>query len=350
MNRLLFFVLLIFLTASCKSKIEPSVSVLYEGQQIDFSQTLNIISLGSCNRENLPQDMWPAIASHDPQLWMWLGDNIYGDSEDMQVMLEKYKRQKNGEAYSAFRQNTAVLGIWDDHDYGVNDGDKNFAKKDESKSLMLDFLDVPVDASVRERPGAYQSYTFGPEGKRIKILLLDGRYFRDELQEDTTGTARYFPNELGDVLGEAQWKWLEEELTNSDAELHLIACGIQFIPEEQIYEKWANFPAARQRFFALMEKTKPAHAVLLSGDRHIAELSKITLDSLDYPLYELTSSGMTHTWSLGDTEPNKYRVGDLIVALNFALLHIDWSGEKPAMTVEVRGKENDVLLKEVLAW
>lgn len=351
MDKYLFFAFLILLTISCRTKEQQlSVTNLYEGQQIDFSQPMTSIALGSCNRENLPQDMWPVIASHDPQLWIWLGDNIYGDSEDMQVLLEKYKIQKNGEEYAAFREDIPIIGIWDDHDYGVNDGDKNFAPKDESKALMMDFLDVPPNAEVRKRPGAYQSYTFGPQGKRVKILLLDGRYFRDELKADTSGLARYLPNEKGDVLGEAQWAWLEKELSDSDAQIHLIACGIQFIPEEQIYEKWANFPAARQRFFALLEKTQPAHAVLLSGDRHIAELSKISLDRLDYPLYELTASGMTHTWSEIGEEPNQYRVGELIAALNFGLLYIDWSGAEPLMTVEIRGKEDQVLLKEELIW
>lgn len=350
MGKFCWLVLLVILGVSCKSKVQVPVSPLFEGQKIDFDQSLTTIALGSCNRQNLPQDMWPAIASHDPQLWMWLGDNIYGDSEDMTVLLEKYQQQKSGEAYSSFRNGRAIIGIWDDHDYGVNDGDKNYPKKDASKALMLDFLDVPANAKVRKRPGAYQSYTFGEPGKRIKILLLDGRYFRDELTSNPSGDPRYFPNETGDILGESQWEWLEKELTNSEAQIHLIACGIQFIPEEQIYEKWANFPAARQRFFDLLEKTAPAHTVLISGDRHISELSKMDLEGLDYPLYELTASGMTHTWSLGDSEPNKYRVGELIVALNFGLLYIDWSSPRPKLTVEVRGNDDRLLLREELKW
>ena len=350
MKKYHWFFLLLLVVAACRSKVQLPVSSLYQGQEINFDQTLTTIALGSCNRESSPQDMWPAIGSHNPQLWMWLGDNIYGDSEDMNVLLEKYELQKNGEAYTSFRKGRPVIGIWDDHDYGVNDGDKNYPKKDEAKALMMDFLDVPRNAEVRKRPGAYQSYTFGPKGEKVKILLLDGRYFRDELQADSSEKSRYLPNEKGDILGKAQWAWLEEELSNSDAQVHLIASGIQFIPTEQIYEKWHNFPTARQRFFDLIEKTKPAHTLLLSGDRHIAELSKIDLEGLGYPLYELTSSGMTHTWSLGGTEPNQYRVGELIVALNFGLLQLDWSGEQPKLSVEIRGNDDKLLLQEEIKW
>lgn len=346
-----YFVISLLLTFSilaCQRKNSSNTSELFEGQKIDFNNTLTTIAVGSCNRQNKPQEMWPFIQQQNPDLWVWLGDNIYGDSEDMSVMLEKYQLQKSGTAYTSFRKNIPVIGIWDDHDYGTNDGDKTYPKKKETQQLMLDFLDVPKNAAVRKREGAYQSYTFGEKDKKVKIILLDGRYFRDELAPDRSKKSRYLPNVEGDLLGEAQWKWLESELKNSEAQIHLIACGIQFIPEEQIYEKWANFPTARKRFFDLLDEIQPANPILLSGDRHISEVSQINLQNL--PVYELTASGMTHTWSsgLGSYEPNKYRKGDLVVALNYALLEIDWSGTQPKVVGKVFGLENKLLLEQPL--
>ena len=150
------------------------------------------------------------------------------------------------------------------------------------------------------------------------------------------------------MLGETQWQWLEKELTNSDAQVHIIGCGIQILAEEQKYEKWANFPAARTRLLHLLDQTRPAGAFLISGDRHIAELCHYTLPESGQALYELTSSGLTHTWSFGSgaDEPNTYRVGDLIIARNFGLLYIDWSGSKPTLRVEVRGLENKRFLNQ----
>lgn len=313
---------------------------------LDSYQLLETIAFGSCNRQDQSQEMWPFIVRHKPQLWMWLGDNVYGDTEDMQVLADKYALQNSHPEYGQLLAQCPIIGIWDDHDYGVNDGDKTYPKKQESKKLMLDFLGVPANAPVRAREGAYQSFTIGPKGKKVKIILLDGRYFRDELKSNPTRNPRYFDNPEGDVLGEAQWHWLESELTDSDAQLHLIACGIQFIPEEQIFEKWANFPEARKRFFNLLKKTKPAGALLLSGDRHIAELSRMEMYGLPQPLYELTSSGLTHTWSDGAGEPNRFREGNLIVKKNFGVMRIDWKGSKPAVTLEVRGLGDEEFLEK----
>ncbi len=317
---------------------------------LDSSKLLKTIAFGSCNRQDESQEMWQYVLRHQPQLWMWLGDNIYGDSEDMNVLAEKYALQNSHPEYRRLLAQCPIIGIWDDHDYGKNDGDKTYSKKAESKALMLDFLGVPTDAPVRSREGAYQSFTIGPKGKRIKIILLDGRYFRDELKANLLGNPRYYENPDGDILGEAQWRWLESELSDSKAQLHVIASGIQIIPEEQPYEKWANFPAARKRFLNLLAKTKPANTLLLSGDRHIAELCRLEMYGLDQPLYELTSSGLTHTWSSPGEEPNRFREGELVIKKNFAIMQIDWNTPKPTVTLEVRGLMDELYLKKVIAF
>ncbi len=345
MQKFLTF-LLLFIILGCTPK---STDLLYAPQSLPTRTELQTIAFGSCARQDLPQDIWRDVLANEPDLWIWLGDNIYGDTEDMTVMAAKYQMQKSGELYQQLRSSTSIIGIWDDHDYGVNDGDKNYVLKDESKALMLDFLDVPKNADVRKRPGAYQSYTFGPAGKKVKVILLDGRYFRDELEKgEGDQSRRYLPNPTGDMLGEAQWTWLERELTNSDAQIHFIGCGIQFIPEEHPFEKWANFPQARQRLFDLLTKTKPAQAILLSGDRHIAEISKFNLSELDYPLYDVTASGLTHAYTGAGEEPNRHRVGKLIKQLNFGVLRIDWSGEAPTVTAEIRSLGDEVLEQQVL--
>lgn len=326
------------------------VQSLYVGQDLPLDSTLTTIAIGSCNRQDLPQEMWPFILKKEPQLWIWLGDNIYGDSEDMQVMIDKYQKQKFSNAYRSFREQVPVLGIWDDHDYGVNDGGKEYPKRDTSASLMMDFLDVDKDAEVRQRPGVYQSYTFGREGQKVKILLLDTRYFRDSLERTTGPNRRYLPNETGTILGEDQWFWLERELRNSDAQVHIIASSIQVISAEHRFEKWANFPQERQRLFDLIADTKPARPLLLSGDRHISELSMIRIDGWEKPVYDLTSSGMTHTWSLGGTEANAFRQSDLIAKLSYGLIRINWKGDEPLIRVEANGLQGENYMDIALSY
>jgi alkaline phosphatase D len=307
-----------------------------------MQKKVSTIAFGSCNREDLPQDIWNQIALNNPDLWIWTGDNIYGDSEDMNVLKEKYLKQKNGTAYRKFRENTLITGIWDDHDFGVNDGGKEYPYKKESKALMLDFLDVPRNEAVWNREGAYQSYTFGPPGKKIKLILLDSRYFRDPLQPAKKTGVRYEINEEGDILGEPQWAWLKNELSRNEADFHLLANGIQIIPEEQGFEKWANFPKARTRLLNLLEETKPKNPLLISGDRHIAEYSRLKTNTLDIP--EITSSGLTHTWETVKEELNKYRLGKMVVSLNFGLLHIDWNTS--SINFEIRDQNNQIRLSD----
>ena len=352
MKRAIVYYLVVSGLAGCQSH-QPGVRQevpLRQEKKLDTAMLLTTIAVGSCNRQDLPQDYWDSISVQDPDLWIWLGDNIYGDTEDRSVLEAKYRQQKFNEYYSAFAAATPVIGIWDDHDYGVNDGDKHYPLKEASKELMLDFLDVSHDAAVRAREGAYQSFSFGPSGKKVKIILLDARYFRDTLQgTGMRSGSRYFPNETGDILGEEQWKWLEEELRQSDAQIHLIGCGIQMIPEEQGFEKWANFPQARKRLLELIAEIDPQGLLLMSGDRHIAELSKWPFAEGAKDIYELTASGLTHTWSgLLVEEPNRYRVGELLVSKNYGVIRIDWESAPPRLSVAVMSTDNEVLLQEDL--
>ena len=302
---------------------------------------ITTIAFGSCSRQSSPQEMWPFVLNQQPDLWIWLGDNIYGDSEDMTVLKAKYDQQKSEPNYQKLRNSTEIIGIWDDHDYGVNDGGKEFPKKAESRDLMFEFLDVPANSPARQREGGYQSYTYGTRDKKVKVLLLDARYFRDSIARVDR---EYIPNATGDVLGEAQWAWLEKELTDSDAAIHILAGGIQLIPEEHPYEKWANLPTARQRLLDLISKTQPSRTFYISGDRHIAEISKMELPGYGN-FYDFTSSGLTHTWRNPGEEPNRYRVGDLIIEKNFGLIQLDWSGKEVIVTFQVRGLNDQVFLE-----
>ncbi|MBO0934488.1 alkaline phosphatase D family protein [Fibrella aquatilis] len=294
---------------------------------------INTIAFGSCSDQKRDQPLWDDILAQNPQVWIWLGDNVYGDSEDMGVLKAKYDLQKSNPVYQQLRQSAAIIGVWDDHDYGVNDGGKEYPRRQESQQLMLDFLDVPTTSPLRTQAGGYSAHVYGPKGQQVKVILLDGRYFRDPLMKNGKDNV---PNPTGDIMGETQWQWLEAQLTNSDADIHLIGSGIQVLPEEHPYEKWANFPVARQRLLDLLAKTKPRGAILLSGDRHMAEVSKVVVPGLGYDLYDITSSGLTH-YSKPHEEPNKHRVGAMVANLNYGLITINWAKKPHRATVQIKG-------------
>jgi alkaline phosphatase D len=306
---------------------------------------LDRMAFGSCNRQDAPQPLWKPILADHPDLWVWMGDNIYGDSPVMDTLRAKYARQNANVDYQLLKASTPLIGIWDDHDYGINDGGKHFAQKKASRDVMFDFLEVPYDAPERKREGAYASHTYGEGEQQVKVILLDGRYFRDTLSRVNRV---YQINPSGQILGDAQWKWLENELKTSTARVNFIVSGIQFLPTEHAYEKWANFPQEREKLLNLIANSGVQNPILLSGDRHIAEIMKLVDARFPKGLFEVTASGLTHTWSGMAEEKNSFRVSELVAKLNYGLASFDWA--KDEVLIEIKGENGHIHAQQIISF
>jgi len=315
--------------------------------QVTISQAqnekLDRMAFGSCNRQDAPQPLWKPILADSPDLWIWMGDNIYGDSPVMDTLRAKYARQNANPDYQRLKASTPIIGVWDDHDYGINDGDKRFAQKKESRDLMFDFLGMPADSQERNREGGYAAHTYGTGDEQVKVILLDGRYFRDTLSRVDR---QYQVNLTGQMLGDAQWKWLEEELNSSTARVNFIVSGVQFLPTEHVYEKWANFPKEREKLLDLIAKSGVQNPILMSGDRHISEIMKLVDTRFPMGLYEVTASGLTHTWSGIAEEKNSFRVSELVAKLNYGLASFDWA--KNELLLEIKGEDGSIYAKQMI--
>ncbi len=308
------------------------------------------IAFGSCNKEDKPQDMWTSIVQNNPDLWIWLGDIVYADTEDPTFLANKFNKLKTNELYKNLLKKTRVIGVYDDHDFGVNNGGKEYKMKKQSRDILFNFLEIPKDSPFRKREGAYQSCTFkSTNNNKIKVILLDTRYFRDELEETNSSKFRFYINKNGDILGKEQWTWLENELKTSDANLNIICTSFQLIPDDHPFEKWSNFPEARKHFFEVLYKIKPKNVLLLSGDRHFAEFSCMDLKWLPYTLVEVTSSGMTHVREQKENTESHYRCGEFADKMNFGLLKVDWDEDNiPTVTVQIRGHKNALLIEKII--
>ncbi|NNE25290.1 MAG: alkaline phosphatase family protein [Saprospiraceae bacterium] len=338
MRHICLFVFLL-INLACSHKKDQTKEYPIQNLETRYSDSIfNVIAFGSCNHEDDDQSYWNVINSFSPDIWIWMGDNIYGDTEDMSVMAAKYGMQKENEHYASFADSIKIYGTWDDHDYGVNDGNRTYPKKEESKKLLLEFLDVPIASKVYNRPGVFQSYVLGDEGRKVKLILLDTRTFQDPLRKNITGNPRYHKSE-GDLLGEAQWQWLENALLDTTA-LTLIVSSIQFLPENQIYEKWANFPNSKRRMLVLTERFSHNNLIFLSGDRHISEISYLPQEIND--LTEITSSGLTHSWEDCDEE-NNLRVSPLITQTSFGLLKMDWGQDSFRLKAQLISTTGEIL-------
>ncbi|KAG8466282.1 hypothetical protein KFE25_002038 [Diacronema lutheri] len=284
----------------------------------DAGATTRVL-FGSCNRATLPQPLWEHVLAREPDAWVWAGDNVYGDEiragrrvpATPARLRELYARQRAQPGYAQLlRSNATVVGTWDDHDFGVNDGDRTYAHREASQALFLDFIREPRFSARRRRRGVYgATHLRAPrppaeapasaEGARgrsgVLLIMLDVRYHKQP----------YTPDGTGDFLGEEQWAWLERTLRSSRARAHVLVSGVQVLSAKGIGEGWSRFPAARRRLLALLHALRTAAPLLVSGDIHMAELNLAACAQgagagatpVGTRLVELTSSGMTHSWS-----------------------------------------------------
>lgn len=302
------------------------------------------IAFGSCAHQDQDQPILREVVAAGPEIFVYLGDNIYGDTPDMAVLQAKYDKLAAKEEFRELRSKVAVTAIWDDHDYGANDAGKEYPKKEESRRIFLDFWKVPTDSPRRERPGIYGSHIFREDDRALQLILLDTRFFRDPLKRKTgppwKNDYEPDPDPGKSFLGADQWKWLEEEL-RKPADLRIIATSIQFSHEYNGWESWTNLPAQRQMMVDVIRKTGANGVLFISGDVHWGEISRLPVAN-GYPFYDVTSSGLTEDWET--VEPNANRLGSVIRANNFGLIEVDWSKADPEIKLGVHalgGKEKN---------
>lgn len=306
------------------------------------SSAVTTIAFGSCANQDLPQPVLAIAAAYHPDLFIFLGDNIYGDTDNMDTLQAKYNRWAAQPAFQQLKTTTRFLATWDDHDFGQNDIGRHYAHKEESKKIFLDFFNEPMSSERRKHEGIYHDEYLNVNGRIVQIILLDNRTFRDNVRpyDSTAATPRkkyfytldYSPYENADstMLGKQQWAWLETVL-RKPADIRLICSGSQFGIEYNGYEAWANFPHEQQKMIALIQQTKANGVIFLTGDVHYGELSKLQTSNC-YPIYDFTSSGITSTWSFAT--PNANRIEGPVMDNNFGLLSIFWEKD-PRINMEL---------------
>ncbi len=329
---------------------------------LDETATLTRIVFASCAQQNEDQSIWDVIAAENPDLTLFIGDNVYGDVYSRDAALPElkaaYMRLAQSEPFSRARAAAPMLTMWDDHDYGLNDAGGEYQYKDDSQALFNYVWAVPEGDPRRTRPGVYNSWMLGAEeGRRVQLIMLDTRYFRSELkatdERGARGKERYLPDPdpSKTMLGEAQWSWLAAEL-KKPADLRLLVSSVQVIADGHGWEAWKMLPAERDRLYALIDETDANGVVILTGDRHAAALYR--KDGVnDYPLFEATSSSLNlpgARWRAesGETyiEPGPNRISDMIYDANYGLLEIDW--EAGVVDVSIRGDDGAEIASEVV--
>lgn len=322
-------------TIKNKIDIEPSKLTLFdEGQyfskikSVSSGLTFNLIekynlfnkniqyriAFGSCNYQHNDQGFWEKISHFNPNLWIFLGDNVYADKTNIwENLLEKPSIDNMIEQYEIFvstipfrkfmlNPNIKKIGIWDDHDYLINNSNilENDNYKIVSKKLFTMFLDINEKHNMMQRDGIYTYYDLVIGNKHLaRFFMLDVRTFRTDV----------------DMLGTKQWEWLEENLSKSSAYINILCSGSVVLSKINNYDSWFKNGWAYTRLINLLENLKINNIIILSGDIHQGRL--ISKNNI----IEIVSSPLSSpiTKYTGDTE---YNIGNVVQVHNFGFIDI----------------------------
>lgn len=313
------------------SETEPSA---FADSPLITNNPVTLFTFGSCNKESLPQPLWPAIQALQPQFFMWLGDAIYGDTRDPKVLQEKYQIQLNQPDYRELLQTTPIIGTWDDHDYGSNNQGRTWKLKVIAQKYFLNFLGEPLNSPRRQQKGVYTSYLIGPPGQQVKIILLDTRYHKSDVRD-----------EPADILGEQQWEWLTQELRSSPAQAHFVISSFSLLsPSLAGGEQWIDYSDSWRRWNDLLQSIQPKGLVILTGDRHFGGMLKRKMAD-GHTYFELMSSGLTHIAKplVRAVLQQVYGRDNVLFARNFGAIHLQWgknSDEPLQMTFSLHSDQS----------
>lgn len=310
---------------------------------INSCQTLNVssqtntlqLAFGSCSNQERDFDLFAEVLAAQPDYFIWLGDMVYPKQYNIESLTEAYEKQYHLPNYKQLRQSSVpILGIYDDHDYGENDGGKNNPIKHEARDLMLNFLDIKPDSytynKIKSQEGAYQSYFL--KDWSLGLYILDTRWSRSDLLLSSIEGQRYQKSMSGQVLSDEQWRDFENFVESYPVKTLVVISSIQLLNDSHHFEKWGNFPSERDRMISLLENFAQdgKKVIVLSGDRHFSEISE------KGNITEITSSGMTEVYTLAN-EPNPLRISPMIKEPNFSVLRISKGKRASKMSVEYIG-------------
>ncbi len=296
--------------------------------------------LGSCNllMTDVTRGLFPGgsnwifyrMRKKKGDFMLWLGDNVYylwkrqySSYENMfnrQLKIRKVYNRK----YRDFLAAQPNYAIWDDHDFGPNDSDKNWPLKDSALAVFKGFW----PNTYPEHP-AFNGNYFNFRWSDAEFFMLDDRYYRDP-EGDSTGA----------FLGEKQMIWLKNRLQLSDATFKFICIGSQVLNDNHFGESYASYPVERNELLDFIATNNIKGVVFLTGDKHYSEICR--RDWKGYPMYDFTASPLTAPplpRLIFGAYHNTYRIkGTDYGRKNFGKIWISGAEGKRELKLEIYGR------------
>ena len=349
---LIYFLIAVFFGCNKVEKMDNESFVFKDRNYDHLIDRNNMrIAFGSCFDQSKSFSIFDAIKNTEPDMLIMLGDNVYGDDDTGELKKLKLAYEKQKSNFSLINLDFPVEAIWDDHDYGVNDGGKDFINKLKSKKLFLDFWDIP-DSDIRnKRDGIYYDQIIELNDFNIHIIYLDTRYFRGPLLKTDSfgskGKERYLPSfdESSSMLGEAQWSWLDKKLSLK-SDIKIVVSAIQFLAVGHGWESWAMLPLEREKLINIIDKYNLNNIIFITGDRHRGGIYKMKTQNENI-VFDITSSPINSSTYPGEEE-GVYRLGNTYTETNFGLMTIDLLSKSTIF--ELKDKYGNSVISEKLLY
>ncbi len=290
------------------------------------NQEILTLGFGSCLHQDRSMAILKTIEKKELDLFMFIGDNVYGDQEDGELdkLIRTYKQQYNN--LENFLKNVRTEFIWDDHDFGINDGGSNYRYKDRAKELFLETWKIPSNDPRRLRDGLYFDKMIKKNGLKVHLIFLDNRSFKSEWkltdEFNKEGKERYvkdFDPEKT-LLGKKQWQWLKDKL-NEDSDIKIILSSLQILSLGHGWESWDKLPLERERLFNLIDESNVSNLFILSGDRHRGGFYRFKTND-NNNIFEFTSSSLNLPIPFNTEEKGPLRIGSTYRKANFGVVRI----------------------------
>lgn len=264
---------------------------------LDTSKTDPHFALVSCmcddrKFEQVIDPMWRRLQEQGVDFLVLCGDEVYVDSFEFverQKATEFDLWQRYVDALKRlplyhWRRLTPMFAVWDDHDYGTNDGDRDFVSKDQALRLFRALFGGPALAGTWEAGPYGCSSTLKAFGQRF--FFMDDRTFRQPNKNQQA-------SEAYGHWGKEQHDWLVGRLASEKTPAWIVN-GNQFFNGVSLTFKEAFEQNHSPEFVTLVDQLSAIEApvVFASGDVHLSEIMRIPKERLGYETFEVTSSSM----------------------------------------------------------
>lgn len=286
----------------------------------------------------LDSSIFETMAKEKADFMLWVGDNWYTREPDFFSdwgLWYRASHDRSAPILQNFLKVMAHYAIWDDHDYGPNNGDKSYTLKETSRKIFSSYWANP--SYGEDGKGIYTKLSYGD----ADLFLLDARTFRSADFMDPLIDGK--PNPDKRMFGEKQMSWLKNALINSYAPFKIIVTGSQMLNVASTQDCLKEYPVEFEELLGFLQTEKINGVLFMTGDRHHSEIIQYKRAS-GYTMYDITSSPLTSGIAAvsGDEKNNPDRIsGTLVEAQNYTRVSISGKPKERQLKVEFLGLKGE---------